>query len=539
MELLGAFSSAGTTADLCKKLLLLCKDVKNAAAETEQLRRLLANLQKTLTSVEEMRRSPNNAKLKHTHQLSEAIHETQSLLQQLVEDLSPSSETAHRILRKIKGSSIRWPFEKGDVLKRINSLERCMQVINGSLQVDQTNLLLDIDYRAILDKLPVASDAYFDSFDESSKARCLPGTRVDLLQDVSNWAKNPDSHAVFWLNGMAGTGKSTISRTISEMFANEHRLGASFFFKRGEADRGGLAKFFTTIAADLVRRQPIFAPRIKEAIEAELGISTKSASDQFKQLIFGPLSTIPQDSDMANPIIIVVDALDECDRVKDIELLIWLFSRSSQSDFPKLKFFLTSRPELPLRLGFRKIEGTYKDLVLHEVPVPIIESDILKFLEYELLKIRNDYNLTRPDELKLPESWPDNHDIDILVKMAVPLFIFASTTCRFIADCRHGNPQRQLQRVLQYETKATRSRLDATYLPILDQQLDGLSSSEKVEVAEEFRAIVGTIIILANPLSVTALSKLLDISKETISNRLEIASVASFVSRFPVGSRQT
>lgn len=195
--------------------------------------------------------------------------------------------------------------------------------------------MLDINYRAILDKLPVASDAYFDSFDESSKARCLPETRVDLLQDVANWAKKSDSHAVFWLNGMAGTGKSTISRTISEIFANENRLGASFFFKRGEADRGGLAKFFTTIAADLVRRQPIFAPRIKEAIEAEPGISTKSASDQFQKLITGPLSTIPKDLDLASPIIIVVDALDECDREKDIELLISLFSRSSQLAFQR------------------------------------------------------------------------------------------------------------------------------------------------------------------------------------------------------------
>ncbi|QYS92872.1 hypothetical protein H0G86_000264 [Trichoderma simmonsii] len=522
MEPLGMFSSAGTTADLCKKLLLLCKNVKNAAVETDELRQLLANFQIILTSVEEMRSNPNNAKLKHTHRLGDAIHETQSLLQSLVDDLSPSSETAHRILRKIKGSSIRWPFEKNDILKRINSLERCMQVINKSLQVDQTNLLLDIDYRAILDKLPVASDAYFDSFDESSKARCLPDTRVDLLQDVSNWAKNPDSHAVFWLNGMAGTGKSTISRTISEVFANENRLGASFFFKRGEADRGGLAKFFTTIAADLVRRQPIFAPGIKEAIEAEPGIATKPASDQFKQLILKPLSTIPRDTGMTKPIIIVVDAVDECDRVKDIELLIRMFSRSSQPAFPKLKFFLTSRPELPLRLGFKKIEGSYKDLVLHEVPAAVVESDILKYLEYELLNIRNDYNLTRPDDLKLPESWPGNHTIKILVKMAVPLFIFASTTCRFIADWKHGDPQRQLQRVLQYETKATRSRLDASYLPILDQQLDGLSNSEKAEVAEEFQTIVGTIIILANPLSITALSPILDMSKDVISNRLEM-----------------
>ncbi|KAL6790855.1 hypothetical protein J3E68DRAFT_443102 [Trichoderma sp. SZMC 28012] len=522
MEPLGAFSSAGTTADLCKKLLLLCKDVKNAAVETDQLRRLLANFQRILTSVEEMRSSPNNAKLKHTHQLSDAIHEAQSLLQKLVDDLSPSSETAHRILRKIKGNSIRWPFEKDDILRRINSLERCMQVINKSLQVDQTNLLLDIDNRAILEKLPVASDAYFDSFDESSKARCLPETRVDLLQDVANWAKNPDSDVVFWLNGMAGTGKLTISRTISEMFANENRLGASFFFKRGEADRGGLAKFFTTIAADLVRRQPIFAPRIKEAIEAEAGISTKSASDQFQRLIIGPLSTIPKDSGQVSPIIIVVDALDECDREKDIELLIWLFSRSSQPVFPKLKFFLTSRPELPLRLGFKKVEGTYKDLILHEVPASIIENDMLRFFEHELFNIRNDYNLSRLDDLKLPESWPGSSNLDTLVKRAVPLFIFASTTCRFIADLKHGDPRRQLQRVLQYEAKAPGSRLDATYLPVLDQQLDGLSNSEKAEVAQEFRAIVGTIIILANPLSITALSRMLDISKETISNRLEM-----------------
>ncbi|KAK4070974.1 uncharacterized protein Triagg1_6341 [Trichoderma aggressivum f. europaeum] len=499
MEPLGAFSSAGTTADLCKKLLLLCENVKNAAAETDELRRLLTNFQRILTSVEEMRSSPNNAKLKHTHQLGDAISETQSLLQHLVDHLSPSSETAHRILRKIKGSSLRWPFEKNDILKRINSLER-----------------------AILDKLPVASDAYFDSFDESRKARCLPDTRVDLLQDVSNWAKNPDSHAVFWLNGMAGTGKSTISRTISEMFSNENCLGASFFFKRGEADRGGLAKFFTTIAADLVRRQPVFATRVKEAIEAEPGISMKSASDQFKELILNPLSTIPKNSGQASPIVIVVDALDECDREKDIQLLIWLFSRSSQPGFPKLKFFVTSRPELPLRLGFKKVEGTYKDLILHEVPASIIENDMLRFLEHELFNIRNDYNLSRPDDLKLPESWPSSSNIETLVKMAVPLFIFASTTCRFIADHKHGDPQRQLQRVLQYDTKAPGSRLDATYLPVLDQQIDGLSKSEEAEVAEEFRAIVGTIIILANPLSITALSRMLDLSKETISNRLEL-----------------
>lgn len=345
---------------------------------------------------------------------------------------------------------------------------------------------------------------------------------MDLLQDVSKWANDPDSRVIFWLNGMAGTGKSTISRTISETFADENRLGASFFFKRGEADRGSLAKFFTTIAADMVQRQPAFAPRVKEAIDAEPGISTKSASDQFRKLIIGPLSSIPRDSGLMSPVVIVVDALDECDQDGDIELLIRLISHSSQPAFPKLKFFLTSRPELPLRLGFKKIEGAYEDLILHEVPATIIENDIFTFLEHELSNVRKDYNLSKPDDLKLPDSWPEKSNIEILMKMAVPLFIFASTTCRFIADRKHGDPQRQLQRVLQYETKSTGSRLNATYLPVLDQQIDGLSDREKGEVVEEFRAIIGTIIVLANPLSIAALSRMLEIPKEIIANRLEM-----------------
>lgn len=136
MEPLGIFSSAGTTADLCKSLILLCKNLKNAGTETDQLRRLVTNLQNVLESIEEMRSSPDNAKLRHTHQLADAIHETQSLLQKLLNDLSP--EKIHKIFRKIKGSSIKWPFEKEDILRRMSSLERCMHIITEGLQVDQT-----------------------------------------------------------------------------------------------------------------------------------------------------------------------------------------------------------------------------------------------------------------------------------------------------------------------------------------------------------------------------------------------------------------
>lgn len=88
----------------------------------------------------------------------------------------------------------------------------------------------------ILDRLPRAIGASFDSYAEEHNSKCLQNTRVDLIRKISEWADDPDAQTIFWLKGMAGTGKSTISRTMAQTFADTGRLGASFFFKRGEAD---------------------------------------------------------------------------------------------------------------------------------------------------------------------------------------------------------------------------------------------------------------------------------------------------------------
>lgn len=99
-------------------------------------------------------------------------------------------------------------------------------------------LLLDLDQKTVLARLEneVVKDASYDSRAEEHNPTCLQDTRVELLQQIAEWAHDPGAEAVFWLNGMAGTGKSTISRTVAHAFAGAGHLGASFFFKRGEAD---------------------------------------------------------------------------------------------------------------------------------------------------------------------------------------------------------------------------------------------------------------------------------------------------------------
>ncbi|APA06563.1 hypothetical protein SS1G_12728 [Sclerotinia sclerotiorum 1980 UF-70] len=80
---------------------------------------------------------------------------------------------------------------------------------------------------------------------------------------------------------MAGTGKSTISRAVAQSFKENNLSGASFFFKRGEGDHGTASKFFTTIAHQLVVKQPQMVQSVKKAIDLDPNIFDKSLAKQF------------------------------------------------------------------------------------------------------------------------------------------------------------------------------------------------------------------------------------------------------------------
>jgi hypothetical protein len=80
------------------------------------------------------------------------------------------------------------------------------------------------------EKLPYAKGAAYNSKDNQHE-RCLENTRVDLLREIQKWATDPYGKDVFWMSGRAGTGKSTIARTVAYELAKQGCLGASFFFR--------------------------------------------------------------------------------------------------------------------------------------------------------------------------------------------------------------------------------------------------------------------------------------------------------------------
>ncbi|KAF7506684.1 hypothetical protein GJ744_011513 [Endocarpon pusillum] len=267
-EAFGLAASVITVIDLSAKVASQCSEyytnVKNAREDIERLRREAQGLKATLERVQSLCDGPNGMQLQESQRLLEGVKDCKKQLAQLETKLEP--RTRNKWMSRYGMRALRWPLKSKEVDGIMKKLADCKGNISFSLQVNQEYVILfifhiaeldnvanrvqilTIHHKIVLDRLQSADNAAFDSHDEEHNARCYQGTRVELLRQIDIWASDRGSECIFWLNGMAGTGKSTISRTVAQNLADVGDLGASFFFKRGEGDRGHAGLFISTIA---------------------------------------------------------------------------------------------------------------------------------------------------------------------------------------------------------------------------------------------------------------------------------------------------
>ena len=371
-------------------------------------------------------------------------------------------------------------------------------------QLNQGHDLAELD--RLLTKLSYTGDAAFNSYHLQHEPRCIPNTRVDLLHRLEGWS-NSSKECIFWLSGMAGTGKSTIARTIAGSISGQGHLGASFFFSRGGGDLGHAGRFVSTLAYQLAKVSPIIKRLICDAIAEQDDITHQGLYNQWKELIIRPLSRIGSSK---SHLVFVIDALDECQGEDDVKLILQLFVAAKDLTAVQLRFILTSRPEVAIRLGFRDIpEIIHQNLDLHDIPRQDVKHDIFEFTRHELSKIRKVHNL--------PTDWADDKIIKQLVEKSDCLLIYAATACRFIGD-QNFNPKRQLSLILQdVPDSSSIENLDKMYLQILKHAIsEDRDKKRKNELSKRFRQIVGSIIVLFDVLPSSALGDLLFVEREEI-----------------------
>jgi len=226
---------------------------------------------------------------------------------------------------------------------------------------------------------------------------------------------------------MAGTGKSTIARTVARTCANQKRLGASFFFSRGQEDLSRATKFITSLAHQLVNTLPALRRYVCSAIVDNPDITEQGLSEQWKHLILQSLANVKDISLQSQLLVFVIDALDECEGEDDIRLILRLLAEVKSINTIRLRIFITSRPELTISFSFHDIsDDAHQDFILHKISQSIIEQDVLIFFNHELGGIRKNRCL--------PEDWPAKAITELLVQRADRLFIYAATICRFLCN---------------------------------------------------------------------------------------------------------
>jgi hypothetical protein len=187
------------------------------------------------------------------------------------------------------------------------------------------------DLGDIFQLLPIATHAPFNSAEKADDPLCLPETRTEILQQIRRWAAARDERYIFGLCGWAGTGKSTIARTIArECYDSPFALTASFFFSRGGGDVGNASKFVGSISSQIAIHSPAFSKSIQERLLNDRGSVTRSLPDQWNELFLRPLSTLRTVSSL-KPIVLVVDALDECDAGSHIRQVLQLFKNAADT----------------------------------------------------------------------------------------------------------------------------------------------------------------------------------------------------------------
>jgi len=340
---------------------------------------------------------------------------------------------------------------------------------------------------------------------------CLKGTRRTILDEIEHWSRDFDKPPVYWLNGLAGTGKSTIAQTIAERLSVEGQLGASFFCSRDFEDRSNLHLIFPTLAIQLARSYTEFRSIFIPLVQSNPGVAYESLHNQLNKLIVQPLKKCSIST------VMVIDALDECRDEEPASAILSVLGRFV-SELPKVKFFVTGRPEPRIRAGFRLplLQEATDVFVLHEVEPRLVNNDIRRFFKHSFMEIAG----RRPGM----DDWPTAEQLDLLCERAGGLFVYAVATIKFL-DHKNNDTRRQLDRLLESPGSSVRegktklkasTTLNSLYASLLVEAF----GDDDPEDDAMTRSVLGAVVLAVNPLSPPTIASLLSFGTTDVSLRL-------------------
>ena len=316
--------------------------------------------------------------------------------------------------------------------------------------------------------------------------QCLPGTRVEILTEIEEWARSPDPNTppVFWLNGAAGTGKSAIAHTLAVRFNQNNELGSFLCFDRSYLADRRHEKVFSTMAHDLASQHPGVKQRLAATIQERNWLKqTTDIIQQWESLLIKPSAQLPTD----HPIVLIIDALDESGDAQSRNHLLSILAHRTRELPSNVRILLTSRALDDISQALQS-STHIRSKVMNDIPKSSIDHDIKSYISARLNQI--------------PDFFVDASRLQFLVDCSEGLFQWAFVACEFIqGNGKLSSPEKQFLKLFNSSTTPSLTKLDALYDTIL-QEVCADNDQDDMQV---FQSVIGQILALFEPLSLDAL----------------------------------
>ncbi len=305
------------------------------------------------------------------------------------------------------------------------------------------------------------------------------------------------------LTAVAGAGKSAIAHTIAHLCDQRGILLSSFFFREGSVTDPEY--LWSGVARSLAIKSKSYRQTLTSTLENDPSLATAAFEEQFKKLILEPLRHGPPLAD--SPLIIVIDALDECD--EDASRILSELLRDSVPGLPRcLRFFVTSRPVRVIDDYFHSSSS------IHRIGIELSDDKNLQdceaYIHSQVLKLK-----------ELPRMNTGNWLPDFeqkLVMHAGGLFVWVSIVMEYLKN-KSTDLVAALKDLLDLDASRddvpAEEKLDALYTAILSK-----CNWKDKTFQHDYPIVMGAIVTAKSPLSIIAWSTLLSPFLETPFNNI-------------------
>ncbi|KAF8965937.1 hypothetical protein BDZ97DRAFT_740307 [Flammula alnicola] len=390
--------------------------------------------------------------------------------------------------------------DQGDVIQRYRRIKSLFRQLQSDVSLRTWQDTRKLRETALLkDMSPVDDARYNSSYSTTIKRRgCTAETREKILEDLKGWVVDPKGAKVYWMNGMAGTGKTTIGYSLCEWLEENRRLGGNYFCSRISPLCRDVSNVVPTLAYQLAQYSSAFRSALYKVLEGKPEASKLNVKGQFEKLVQEPMQAVK--TAMPEGVVVVIDALDECDDSYAFRLFLETLLKLA-ADLP-IKFFVTSRPEPAIREKMLAPGYSPSILHLHDVEESIVEADIKKYLT---------------EALGSMSPSPSPNEVERLAKLAGKLFIYAATAVRYIHPGDLGvNSSARLRTVLGMVSGSTKQHdeLNGLYTTILSAAVDPKRLEE--QEVNDILLTLWTVVCAKEPMTVQTLASLLRLTEEQV-----------------------